>query len=335
MISREDRIQTADPGEVIVSLAGLDQSTLLGWNDSNLKLLEKRFQGSLTVRGEFMMLRGKGQDASEFSEVVLDLVDMLEQGLTVDEVSVNYVLGKRLDEKEETNSVDPMCDVLFHTIGSRKEVRAKTKGQREYIESIRNNDIVFAVGPAGTGKTYLAVVMAVDYLQKKLVDRIILVRPAVEAGEQLGFLPGDLQDKIDPYLRPLYDALADTVGLSRIQQYMSSGVIEAAPLAFMRGRTLNNAFVILDEAQNTTIGQMKMFLTRLGHQSKAVITGDITQVDLNEKENSGLILVQDVLAETEGVDFVELFQDDVVRHPLVRKIVDAFSKAERSNSIKE
>ncbi|MBT7310701.1 PhoH family protein [bacterium] len=335
MISREDRIQTADPGEVIVSLAGLDQSTLLGWNDSNLKLLEKRFQGSLTVRGEFMMLRGKGQDASEFSEVVLDLVDMLEQGLTVDEVSVNYVLGKRLDEKEETNSVDPMCDVLFHTIGSRKEVRAKTKGQREYIESIRNNDIVFAVGPAGTGKTYLAVVMAVDYLQKKLIDRIILVRPAVEAGEQLGFLPGDLQDKIDPYLRPLYDALADTVGLSRIQQYMSSGVIEAAPLAFMRGRTLNNAFVILDEAQNTTIGQMKMFLTRLGHQSKAVITGDITQVDLNEKENSGLILVQDVLAETEGVDFVELFQDDVVRHPLVRKIVDAFSKAERSNSIKE
>ncbi|MBT4291498.1 phosphate starvation-inducible protein PhoH, partial [bacterium] len=192
MISREDRIQTADPGEVIVSLAGLDQSTLLGWNDSNLKLLEKRFQGSLTVRGEFMMLRGKGQDASEFSEVVLDLVDMLEQGLTVDEVSVNYVLGKRLDEKEETNSVDPMCDVLFHTIGSRKEVRAKTKGQREYIESIRNNDIVFAVGPAGTGKTYLAVVMAVDYLQKKLVDRIILVRPAVEACEQLGFLPGDL-----------------------------------------------------------------------------------------------------------------------------------------------
>jgi len=335
MISREDRIQTADPGEVIVSLAGLDQSTLLGWNDSNLKLLEKRFHGSITVRGEFMMLRGQGQDAAEFSDVVLDLVNMLEQGLTVDEVAVNYVLGKRLDEKEQINSAEPMSDVIFHTIGSRKEVRAKTSGQREYIESIRNNDVVFAVGPAGTGKTYLAVVMAMDYLTKKLVDRIILVRPAVEAGEQLGFLPGDLQDKIDPYLRPLYDALADTVGLSRIQQYMSSGVIEAAPLAFMRGRTLNNAFVILDEAQNTTIGQMKMFLTRLGYQSKAVITGDITQVDLNEKENSGLILVQDVLAETEGVDFVELLQDDVVRHPLVRKIVDAFSKAERSNSIKE
>jgi phosphate starvation-inducible protein PhoH and related proteins len=334
MISRQDRMQATDPGEVIISIAEVDQAVLLGCNDSNLKLLEKRFSGKITVRGEFVFLKGKGQKAVEFSEVILDLVDMLEQGLTVDTVAVNYVLGKRLDEQETSSSVDPMCDVIFHTIGSRKQVRAKTSGQSEYIKSIRENDVVFAVGPAGTGKTYLAVVMAMDYLTKKLVDRIILVRPAVEAGEQLGFLPGDLQDKIDPYLRPLYDALADTVGLSRIQQYMSSGVIEAAPLAFMRGRTLNNAFVILDEAQNTTIGQMKMFLTRLGHNSKAVITGDVTQVDLDEKEYSGLILVRDVLAETEGIDFVELLQDDVVRHPLVRKIVDAFSRAEEQNSTK-
>ncbi len=195
------------------------------------------------------------------------------------------------------------------------------------MKAVHDHDVVFAVGPAGTGKTFLAVVMAMDYLKRQLVDRIVLVRPAVEAGEQLGFLPGDLQEKINPYLRPLFDALSDISGAAKIARYLSSGVIEASPLAYMRGRTLNNAFVILDEAQNTTLGQMKMFLTRLGMQSKAVVTGDVTQVDLPDKRLSGLIRVRSILQKTEGVSFVDLDGRDVVRHPLVRRIVDAFEAA--------
>jgi len=192
---------------------------------------------------------------------------------------------------------------------------------------VRDHDVVFSIGPAGTGKTFLAVVMAMDYLKRQLVDRIVLVRPAAEAGEQLGFLPGDLQDKINPYLRPLFDALSDIVGSAQISRYISSGVIEASPLAYMRGRTLNNAFVILDEAQNTTVGQMKMFLTRLGFQSKAVVTGDITQIDLDIRDQSGLVHVREILGNTEGVSFVDLDGRDIVRHPLVRRIFEAFEAA--------
>ena len=195
---------------------------------------------------------------------------------------------------------------LLFAGGSRQAVRVKTRSQQEYVDAVRDHDLVFAVGPAGTGKTFLAVVMAMDYLKRQLVDRIVLVRPAVEAGEQLGFLPGDLQEKINPYLRPLYDALSDITGSAKIARLMSSGVIEASPLAYMRGRTLNNAFVILDEAQNTTVGQMKMFLTRLGWQSKAVVTGDVTQIDLPAQQQSGLVHVREILRGTEGVAFVEL-----------------------------
>ena len=223
---------------------------------------------------------------------------------------------------------------LLYSGGSRLAVRVKSRGQQDYVDAVRDHDVVFAVGPAGTGKTFLAVVMAMDYLKRQLVDRIVLVRPAVEAGEQLGFLPGDLQEKINPYLRPLYDALSDITGAAKIARFMSSGVIEASPLAYMRGRTLNNAFVILDEAQNTTVGQMKMFLTRLGWQSKAVVTGDITQIDLPDRQESGLVHVRRILRDTEGVAFVELGTGDVVRHPLVRRIVDAFAAADAADGDK-
>jgi phosphate starvation-inducible PhoH-like protein len=254
-------------------------------------------------------------------------------GQPVDEVSLSYLLACQAGHAAAEAAPDEMAaETILFASGTRRAIQAKTPGQKRYVEAIRTCDVVFAIGPAGTGKTYLAVVMALDYLKRKLVDRVILVRPAVEAGEQLGFLPGDLQEKINPYLRPLYDALSDIIGPSRIARYMASGVIEASPLAYMRGRTLNNAFVILDEAQNTTVGQMKMFLTRLGFQTKVVVTGDITQIDLRQQEKSGLVHVQEILAGTDGVAFVELSSRDVLRHPLVCRIVDAFADAEQQGN---
>ena len=260
-------------------------------------------------------------------EVLEDLVGRVRQGQFVDSVTLRYLWEQRAGKREPAQDISQDVDPLLFASGSRQAVRVKTVGQQAYVKAVHDHDVVFSVGPAGTGKTFLAVVMAIDYLKRQLVERIVLVRPAVEAGEQLGFLPGDLQEKINPYLRPLFDALSDIVGASKIAHYMSSGIIEASPLAYMRGRTLNNAFVILDEAQNTTLGQMKMFLTRLGVQSKAVVTGDVTQVDLQDKRQSGLILVRDILRDTDGVAFVELDGRDVVRHPLVRRIVDAFEAA--------
>ncbi len=315
--------------EVRLPLAGVDQLALLGWNDANLRLLEARLDGSIVVRGETMILRGPRGQVAELAEAVRRLIALAADGRTLDAVAVGYVLDGQFGARGEAGpEPDGDGEVLYFAAGGRQAIRAKTEGQRRYVEAIRRHDVVFGIGPAGTGKTYLAVVMAMDYLKRRLVDRVLLVRPAVEAGEQLGFLPGDLQEKIDPYLRPLYDALADTLGAGRIARHMASGVIEAAPLAYMRGRTLSNAFVILDEAQNTTLGQMKMFLTRLGFQSKAVVTGDVTQIDLKEKEKSGLVVVQRILAGLSGVAFVHLDGRDVVRHPLVRRIVDAFLEDE-------
>ena len=314
--------------EVEISLAGIDPVDLLGPRDSWLRLLQERTGARLTVRGERMLLRGTPAEVAAARAVVERLLDLLRRGRVVDAVSVEYVLGGVA--AGEVESGDAGDEPILYTVTDRRPVRARTAGQQAYVEAVRRHDVVFAIGPAGTGKTYLAVAMAVDALRRGLVERIILVRPAVEAGEQLGFLPGDLQEKIDPYLRPLYDALAETIGPARIQRYMQSGVIEAAPLAYMRGRTLSRAFVILDEAQNTTLGQMKMFLPRLGRQSKAVITGDITQIDLAAARRSGLILVRDILADTDGIAFVELSRRDVVRHPLVQRIVEAFRDAEQS-----
>lgn len=313
-----------DLTELTLPLAGVDQLDLLGWNDANLRLLEARLDGSVTVRGDSMILRGPRRQVGDLAEAVRRLIAMAQQGKALDTVTVSYVLDGPGERGEPAPAEGGGGDILYFSAATRQAIRAKTAGQRAYVEAIRNHDVVFAIGPAGTGKTYLAVVLAMDYLRRRLVDRVLLVRPVVEAGEQLGFLPGDLQEKIDPYLRPLYDALADTLGPGRISRYMADGIIEAAPLAYMRGRTLSNAFVILDEAQNSTIGQMKMFLTRLGFQSKAVITGDITQIDLKEKEQSGLVAVRHILADTDGVAFIHFDGRDVVRHPLVRRIVDAF-----------
>ena len=214
---------------------------------------------------------------------------------------------------------------------SGKPIRAKTVGQKKYIELIRENTVVFGIGPAGTGKTYLAVAMAVDAFRKKQVSRIVLTRPAVEAGEKLGFLPGDLQNKVDPYLRPLYDALSDMLGAEGFQKYLEKGLIEVAPLAYMRGRTLDDAFIILDEAQNTTPEQMKMFLTRIGFSSKAIVTGDITQIDLPDGKRSGLREAEKILRDIDGLSFIRLTSKDVVRHPLVQKIINAYEKHEQKN----
>ncbi len=307
-------------------VADVDLLNLAGAQDANLRFLEKRFGGTVVVRGEQLLV--SGGDPAEAENVLAVLSGMIERvrhGQLMDEVTVAYLYDRAAGDAApaEEGADQP----LLFAAGTRTAVKTKTAGQQEYVDAVRNNDVVFAVGPAGTGKTFLAVVMAMDYLKRQLVDRIVLVRPAVEAGEQLGFLPGDLQDKINPYLRPLFDALSDITGAAKISRYIASGVIEASPLAYMRGRTLNNAFVILDEAQNTTVGQMKMFLTRLGFQSKAVITGDITQIDLDTRDKSGLVHVREILGETEGVSFVELGGGDIVRHPLVRRIVDAFDAA--------
>ncbi len=315
------------PGQMTIDLSGVDQLGLLGPRDANLRLLEDRFGGTLTVRGERLLVRGPAESLDLVQEVLEDLIQRVRHGQLVDKVSIGYLWEQRVGRREIGDGPSGEGEALLYASGSRQALRAKTPGQQSYVDAVREHDIVFATGPAGTGKTFLAVVMAMEYLRRQLVDRIVLVRPAVEAGEQLGFLPGDLQEKINPYLRPLYDALSDITGAAQISRYMASGVIEASPLAYMRGRTLNNAFVILDEAQNTTVGQMKMFLTRLGYQSKAVVTGDITQIDLPPDKKSGLIHVREILAQTEGVAFVELDGRDIQRHPLVRRIVDAFEAA--------
>ncbi len=320
-----------DVGEARLELGGIDQLNLVGPVDANLRFLEGRFGGTVSVRGDRLFIRGPLAALEVVREVCVDLIERVRQGQLVDEVTLGYLWDQYSGAGQAAADQIPVGEPLLFTSGNRVAVRAKTGGQQAYVDAVRDHDLVFSIGPAGTGKTFLAVVMAMDYLKRQLVDRIVLVRPAVEAGEQLGFLPGDLQDKISPYLRPLYDALSDITGAEKIARFISSGVIEASPLAYMRGRTLNNAFVILDEAQNTTVGQMKMFLTRLGVQSKAVVTGDVTQIDLPGNRESGLVHVRRILAKTEGVAFVELDGRDVVRHPLVRRTVAAFAAAEEKS----
>jgi phosphate starvation-inducible PhoH-like protein len=310
-----------------LDISGIEQLSLLGPRDGNLRFLEEKFGGQLVVRNDRLLIRGGEDKAHLVREVLAELVERVSLGQQIDLVTTRYLWDQAAVQGGLSAEPRDSGEPLLFASGSRTAVRVKSGGQQEYVDAVRDYDVVFAVGPAGTGKTFLAVVMAMDYLKRQLVDRIVLVRPAVEAGEQLGFLPGDLQDKINPYLRPLFDALSDIVGSARISKYISNGVIEASPLAYMRGRTLNNAFVILDEAQNTTVGQMKMFLTRLGFQSKAVVTGDVTQIDLDNPTKSGLVHVKDILKDTEGVAFVELGGRDIVRHPLVRRIVDAFEAA--------
>lgn len=303
-----------------ISLRGLDLLEFLGRQDSNLRRLEDRFPGTLVVRGDTLILEGEAQAVDAMGKAVEDLIEWALQGRAVDALVIDRILSGKAGGSPAPPAGWPAGR------GSRSSgVRARTPGQARYLEAMRSHDLIFAIGPAGTGKTFLAVVMAVEALQAGRVDRIFLVRPAVEAGEQLGFLPGDLQEKVDPYLRPLYDALTECLGGSRLNRLLSEGTIEVAPLAYMRGRTLNRAFVILDEGQNTTLTQMKMFLTRFGEGTLAVVTGDITQIDLADPAASGLVQVCRILSDIEGVAFVHLNDGDVVRHPLVQRIVTAFA----------
>jgi phosphate starvation-inducible PhoH-like protein len=293
-------------------------------HDENLKLIRDAFPVRIIVRGNEITLRGDSTHVSSLCKLFKELQSIIQRGHLLRSSEVKYAI-KMIKRNGNVNLASIFEEAICVSERGRV-VRPKTLGQKAYIKAIREHDLVIAIGPAGTGKTYLAVAMAISSLMKKEVGRIILTRPAVEAGERLGFLPGDLQEKIDPYLRPLYDALYDMISVERFQELLSQRVIEIAPLAFMRGRTLNDSFVILDEAQNTTPEQMKMFLTRLGFDSKAVITGDITQIDLPSGTVSGLVQSQEVLAEISGISFIYLTKSDVVRHPLVQKIVLAYEK---------
>lgn len=309
-----------------------DTVGLLGINDSNLHIVEKRFDSTIVVRGDTITLRGDAHEVEQLEKVFKELVYILTKNgnLTAGDVETVIDLvtanGEPALPKTITSSMsrDELDAVVLFT--KNQIIRAKTPGQRQYVHEIRRNDIVFAVGPAGTGKTYLAVAVAVAALKNNEITKIVLTRPAVEAGESLGFLPGDLKEKVDPYLRPLYDALDDMIPGEKLRGYIEKRVIEVAPLAYMRGRTLNNAYVILDEAQNASAMQMKMFLTRLGPNSRAIITGDVTQIDLPSKANSGLVQIQEVLRGVGGIAFVYFDRNDVVRHRLVKDIIDAYDK---------
>jgi phosphate starvation-inducible protein PhoH and related proteins len=312
-----------------VLLAGVDTMLLLGFNDANLQLIEDRFDASITVRGDQLTVRGSEAEAAKVEKVFKELIYILNKNgnlapndvdTVIDLVTVN---GSIPDSPRDLSPEDADYAILYTKVGI---IKPRTAGQKAYIQQIRKNDIVFAIGPAGTGKTYLAVAMAVAALKNRDVTKVVLARPAVEAGENLGFLPGDLQQKVDPYLRPLYDALDDMLSAERFQNYMEKRIIEIVPLAYMRGRTLHNAFVILDEAQNATAMQMKMFLTRLGAHSRAVITGDVTQIDLPQSAVSGLVQIQDILKSIQGVGFAYFDRNDVVRHRLVKDIIDAYDK---------
>ncbi|HUL42815.1 MAG TPA: PhoH family protein [Bacteroidota bacterium] len=311
---------------------GIDMVRLLGLNDANLQVLEARYDATITVRGDQLTFRGDQQQVDELEKIVKELIYILNKNgnlsindveTVVDLVKVNGEPAVPKNIAAQVGEADLDTVVLFTRNGI---IRGKTLGQREYIRQIKRNDIVFAIGPAGTGKTYLAVAMAVAALKNREIMKIILARPAVEAGESLGFLPGDLKDKVDPYLRPLYDALDDMIPPEKLKTYVERRVIEVVPLAYMRGRTLNNAYVILDEAQNASGMQMKMFLTRLGVNSKAIITGDVTQIDLPTKTTSGLVQIQEVLREVGGIQFCYFDRNDVVRHKLVKDIIDAYDK---------
>lgn len=301
--------------------------SLFGVQDANLKRIEEEMQVSIISRGETVVVSGSTENVQLVEEMLKKLLNIIRKNISISERDVVYAI-----QLAKKNSLEFFEDVYEEEIGKNvkgKTIRIKTLGQSQYISAIKKNDLVFGIGPAGTGKTYLAVVMAVNALKNGHVQRIILTRPAVEAGESLGFLPGDLKEKVDPYLRPLYDALHDVLGTEHTQRLIERGVIEIAPLAYMRGRTLDDAFVILDEAQNTTMAQMKMFLTRLGFGSKMVITGDVSQIDLPKGAQSGLAAVSKILTNVKGISFVHLEQSDVVRHPLVGRIIQAYEQADQ------
>jgi len=318
----------------IIDISDVDQRLLFGQGGSFLRLIESEFDAKIIARGDSIVVQGEEQEVNLLEALFLDLINYLQRTNQLSEKYVLYAINM-----VKQNGVGPFNDLsefgskgqissVVTSIFTRESIKPRTIGQKDYVKAMESYDIVFSIGPAGTGKTYLAVAKAVSALKQKTVGRVILVRPAVEAGENLGFLPGDIRAKVDPYLRPVYDALHDMLSAEKIRKLMEMGVIEIVPLAFMRGRTLNNSFVILDEAQNTTVAQMKMFLTRLGEGSRAVITGDITQIDLEDKKASGLVQIQKILEGVKGIEFVYLSEKDVVRHRLVQEIIKAYERYE-------
>lgn len=302
------------------------QAKVFGKLDENVKLIEKSFGVKIKLQESRIIILGERRNVEDAQQLIYNLFEIGKKQKEITLADVNYSI--ELIRRQETRSISELLNetVVYTSMG--KPIKAKTLGQKRYMEGMKDNDIVFGIGPAGTGKTYLAMAAAVRAFKAKEVNRIILTRPAVEAGESLGFLPGDLQNKVDPYLRPLYDALFEILGHDTYHSYMEKGLIEVAPLAYMRGRTLDSAFVILDEAQNTTNEQMKMFLTRLGYGSKAIITGDITQIDLPKGKQSGLKTVLRILENVKGIEIVYLGKNDIVRHPLVQRIIDAYDRYE-------
>jgi phosphate starvation-inducible PhoH-like protein len=319
-------MESLNQGETILSLGNeIQTAAVLGQRDENLLRIEKEVNAEILVRGDEVRIKGNEAQREKALRIFDHLKTLAAADVEINANVLNYAVAAAEESKD--NVASSLTGNIYVTPRG-KQVKARTLGQKRYVEALANNDMVFAIGPAGTGKTYLAVVQAVVALKKKEVRRIILTRPAVEAGEKLGFLPGDLQDKVDPYLRPLYDSLYDILGSDTAAKLMEKNIIEVAPLAYMRGRTLDDAFIILDEAQNTTIPQMKMFLTRTGFGSRAVITGDVTQVDLGPGEKSGLIHAGKILQKVEGIGFAYMSHLDVVRHPLVQKIIDAYERSE-------
>jgi len=291
---------------------------ILGQYDNRARYLRRRYNVEISIIDDEIRVKGDDEKSLDIVEKILrEMINITRDGHLLDWTEFEYIV-------DESEKIDNPEEVYKKSVG---KVKAKTEGQKKYLDAIEKNDIVFAIGPAGTGKTYLASAVAVNYLKSGRVQRILLTRPAVEAGEKLGFLPGDLSEKVDPYLRPLYDALIDMLTIEKFITLREKNIIEIAPLAYMRGRTLNNAFIILDEAQNTTYEQMKMFLTRMGFGSKVIVTGDITQIDIQER--SGLVIAQDILKDIDGIEFVYLTDADVVRHPLVKKIIRAYDKFEK------
>lgn len=318
--------------EKILRLENVNLLLLLGYNDSNLRPINDRFNTNVTVRGDNVIIQGVKEEVEAVEKVFKEMIYVLNTSGKLQVKDIETIIDLTVQGKEIIDNNDFENIVLY----SKKDViKAKTPNQIEYVKSVRENDICFAIGPAGTGKTYLAVALAVAAFKKNIVRKIVLARPAVEAGESLGFLPGDFREKIDPYLRPLYDALEEMLPSEQLRNYIEKGIIEIVPLAYMRGRTLNNAYVILDEAQNATGMQMKMFLTRLGPNSKAIITGDITQIDLPTYSQSGLVQVKEILRKVDGVGFVYFDKGDVVRHKLVKDIIDAYEKHYSDNGAKK
>lgn len=298
---------------------------LFGTLDTNVEILENAFNVNIINRGDSIKVSGESEsDVLMATKAIQQLEKLSKLSESIEENSLNYVISMVKEQREEELSAIYSSCICLTNKG--KPIKAKTVGQQRYVDAIKNNTIVFGVGPAGTGKTFLAVAMAVSALKAKEISRIVLTRPAVEAGEKLGFLPGDLQSKIDPYLRPLYDALGEMLGGESFSRFLEKGIIEIAPLAYMRGRTLDDAFIILDEAQNTTPEQMKMFLTRLGNNSKAIVTGDVTQIDLPFIKKSGLVEAIEILNDISGLSIFKFSHKDVVRHPLVQKIILAYEK---------